>query len=61
MPDYKITVPYSGYSRGYVTYLVEAESEAEAVENVMYSGQELYDSVTRDDRDFEYDDAEAVE
>ena len=61
MPNYKITVPYSGYSRGYVIYLVEAESEAEAVENVMYSGQELYDSVTRDDRDFEYDDAEAIE
>lgn len=61
MPNYKIAVPYSGYSRGYVIYLVEAESEAEAVENVMYSGQELYDSVTRDDRDFEYDDAEAIE
>tara|TARA_R110002074_G_scaffold42653_2_gene112010 strand:- start:602 stop:787 length:186 start_codon:yes stop_codon:yes gene_type:complete len=61
MPDYKIKVPYSGYSRGYVTYLVEAESEAEAVENVMYSGRELHDSVTRDDRTFEYDDAEAVE
>ena len=61
MSNYKITVPYSGFSRGYVTYLVEAESEAEAVENVMYSGQEIMENVVRDDRDFDFDEAEAVE
>lgn len=54
---YRVQVPYSGYSRGYVTYEVEAESEEEAVKDAGY-GREVFDNIVRDDRDFEWDDAE---
>lgn len=47
---YKVTVPFAGYVRGYQTYLVEAESEQEAL-NDYWSGELIEDEIVRDDRE----------
>ncbi|UGO50054.1 hypothetical protein RGZ1_23 [Morganella phage vB_MmoM_Rgz1] len=47
---YKVTVPFSGYVRGYQTYLVEAESEQEALDDY-WSGELIEDEIVRDDRE----------
>jgi len=57
---YRVTVEWSGYSRGTATYLVDAETEQDARENYRE-----YDSVTkqtvRDDTEGEVSSVEEVE
>lgn len=48
MNKFEVTVPYSGYIRGYRTYLVEAETEEEALKDY-WSGELINDNVVRDD------------
>ena len=49
---FKVKVEWSGYSRGYSVYEVEASSEEEAKENY-YDGNKVVHNVTRDDRENE--------
>ena len=58
--EYTVRVPYQGYCRGQFVHKVEAESEQEAIENADYSNF-VEDDVTRDDRDFNHDDATVEE
>lgn len=48
MPKFLVTRDWSGYSRGYTTYEVEAESAEEARDNY-YSGEQVEHEVVRDD------------
>jgi hypothetical protein len=54
MPKYIVVQDWSGYSRGTTTYLVEAESKPEAIDNVEYDDEDTYEGVSvtiRDDRE----------
>lgn len=62
MAMFKVEVPFSGYSRGYKIYTVEAESAVEAIEKVSdgaYIDEDI--CVVRDDTDTDWCDAEAEE
>lgn len=59
MPKYHVDVEWSGYSRGTATYEVEAESEADAIEN-WWDGKEIKRTVIRDDTDVEKSGASAT-
>ena len=49
---YVVEVEWSGYSRGYSTYEVEAESKEDAMENYDY-GREIHREIRRDDTESE--------
>ena len=48
MKTYDVTVNWSGYSRGFSTYRVQADSEDEAKE-LWYEGEEVQRTTVRDD------------
>jgi len=52
MNKYEVDVDWAGYSRGYSTYIVEAESEEEAM-NSYYLGEKIEHETVRDDTDSE--------
>jgi hypothetical protein len=52
MNKYKVRVEWSGYSRGYTIYEVEAETEEDAISNYDY-GIEFDKVVVRDDTERE--------
>ncbi len=58
MKKFKVKFDWSGYSRGYAVYEVEAETEEEAKET-FYEGKEIERVVVRDDT--ERDDMEVEE
>jgi len=51
---YKVEYKWSGYSRGYATVIVEAESEDEARGNWWW-GEEVDREVIRDDTECDHD------
>lgn len=62
MAKFKVEVPFSGYSRGYKVYTVEADSASEAIEKASdwdYIDEDI--CVVRDDTDTDWNDAEAEE
>jgi len=61
MKNYTVKVPYQGYSRGDAIYIVEAESEEEAVKNVEGEGYCDYLNPTRDDTECDFSQAEIDE
>lgn len=59
---FQVNVPYSGYSRGYIIYEVDAASAEEALEAVKDgAGAEVDMVVIRDDTDKDWCDAEVVQ
>jgi len=52
MPKFKVQTEWSGYSRGTVTYLVEAKDE-ESAKETWYDGEEIERDVVRDDTENE--------
>jgi hypothetical protein len=53
---YNVKVPFSGYSRGYTTYVVEATCKEEALKRFEEGDHETeYDEIVRDDREHEDD------
>lgn len=60
MKKYKVAVNWSGYSRGYSVYEIEAESEEEAIENC-WDGERIEHEVVRDDTEKEWSEAEIFE
>lgn len=62
MAKYKVSVPFSGYIRGYREFEVEAMSAADALEIAREGGatQETYEAV-RDDTTTDWRDADVKE
>ena len=59
MNKYRVELEWSGYSRGYAIYEVEAESEEAAMED-HWSGVEVERETVRDDTDSEVISAELI-
>ena len=57
MQTYQVRVPFEGYSRGYIIYEVEAESEREAL-RYPTDGLEINRDIVRDDTEKFPEDAE---
>lgn len=56
---WEVSVDWSGYSRGYSTFIVEADSKEAAMANY-YMGECAEREVVRDDTDMEASDAEEI-
>jgi len=59
MAKFLVSVEWSGYSRGYSVYEVEAECAKEAEDNY-YSGVQTEHEVIRDDTEKEVDEVQEV-
>ncbi len=53
MAKFKVEVEWSGYSRGYSVYLVEADTKEEAEEIGIFDGERIKYEVVRDDTEKE--------
>lgn len=60
MKEYIVEVPYSGYIRGYDRYVVQANSEEEAITMVDVDGTHLDRIVTCDDTESYWEDSEVI-
>ena len=60
MSKYRVTIPWSGYSRGFTVYIVDAKNEEEAKE-LVYEGEMIYHEVVRDDTETDWTEVEVEE
>lgn len=60
MAKYKVDMEWSGYSRGTLTYIIEAKSEDEAKE-IWCEGEKTHYDVVRDDTEIEIVSVELIE
>lgn len=60
LKEYRVSVPYSGYSRGEKVYSVKAESPEDALERVKEGDYDGFIEMNtyRDDTESEWDEAE---
>ncbi|WWZ74807.1 hypothetical protein [Proteus phage J3S] len=61
MKTFTVRIPFSGYVRGATTLSIQAESKEEAIEEATRWRFRGEDDITRDDREFDYEDATVSE
>ena len=59
MPKFEVSVEWSGYSRGYSVFEVEAE-DAEEAKEIWYDGKKVHHEIHRDDTEKEAVDVKEI-